>query len=613
MNPLIESFNARNYTPAQVAATFIPNDDYHLLWRNEHTVVLGPRGSGKTTLFKMLTVQALYAWHSADAERLRVDRPFTAIYVPTDMHWHHQLKHAEDLLNTAPEFSAAASRAAVTTSVLLGVTRTFNDRLTAELRDSSARLTELCSLLIANWLLPKTLPTLDMINLALKARIGEIRRLVNRAILARRGDSHTTVPDYFDLDYFAALDYACSAFDTIFNLGDACKWAICFDELELAPTWLQELALSQQRSSEDTYLIKVSTSPLPSTLGTTEAQPKQDVRLISIWNYSGCRADDFSERLASSVIERRLGRKISPKELFGSSELPTDEATNVAKYTRGSAEWTLLRDLATWDVGLKELLQRYKIDPTNPITSDAHLRDTLLRKIKPVAVLRHAFLKPRTTGSGGVVLRTRKLSTVYHGCEAIYRICDGNPRRLIGIVDDLCARLTASSVTQQDRLSQNEQAEVLTRASKHFLGYIHALPGGIAQWGENYLDLVTVLKAIATSFRQELLGREFPLDPHGSFIVDPNVDDKLIALLRLGVYHGAIVYVDPIPDTIETSLRGKRFRLSYMLAPGQRLPLTLYDPKSLSSILRNSPRLRVRRVLPMAISAQMGLPLESHP
>ena len=91
------------------------------------------------------------------------------------------------------------------------------------------------------------------------------------------------------------------------------------------------------------------------------------------------------------------------------------------------------------------------------------------------------------------------------------------------------------------------------------------------------------------------------------------MDDKLVALLRLGVYHGAIVDVDPIPDTIETSLRGKRFRLSYMLAPGQRLPLTLYDPKSLSSILRNSARLRVRRVLPMAITAQMGLPLESHP
>jgi hypothetical protein len=610
MNPLIESFNARNYTPAQVAETFIRNDDYDLLWRNEHTVVLGPRGSGKTTLFKMLTVQALYSWQAADAVRLRKERPFTAIYVPTDMHWHHQLKHAEELLITAPNFSAAASRAAVTTSVLLGINRTFKDRVAFELSGTSTHLTELCSLLITNWLLPKTLPNLDMLNLALKARISEIRRLVNRAIRLKSTDSDVAAPEYFDLDYLAALDYACTAFDTIFNLGDACKWAVCFDELELAPAWLQELALSQQRSSEDKYLIKVSTSPLPSTLGTTEAQPKHDVRLISIWNYSGRRSDDFFDRLATSVIERRLGRRISPKQLFGRSELPTDENESVTKYTRGSAEWTLLRDVSNWDVGLRDLLQRYKIDPSNPTTDNIHLRDTLLRKVKPVALIRHAFLKPRTKGTG-VVLRTRKLSTIYHGCEAIYRICDGNPRRLIGIVGDLCANLKGASANQQERLSQNEQAEVLTRASKHFLGYIHALPGGIAQWGEHYLDLVTVLKAIATYFRQELLGREFPLDPNGSFTVDSHVSDKLITLLRLGVYHGAIVHVDPIPDTIETNLRGKRFRLSYMLAPGQRLPLTLYDPVSLSGILRNSPRLRVRRVLPMAITVQMGLPLES--
>ena len=59
---LYESFNARNYTPSQVAETFIPNDDYESLWLNQHSVVLGPRGSGKTTLFKMLTVPGIYKW-----------------------------------------------------------------------------------------------------------------------------------------------------------------------------------------------------------------------------------------------------------------------------------------------------------------------------------------------------------------------------------------------------------------------------------------------------------------------------------------------------------------------------------------------------------------------
>src|SRR5438128_2152082 len=127
--PLYESFNARNYSPAQVAETFIPNDDYQDLWRNEHSVVLGPRGSGKTTLFKMLTVQGIYSWKDEFAKTLRVRRPFTAIYVPTDMHWHHQLRHAEEHLKAAPRFADVFSRAAVTTAVFIAVARTFQDRL----------------------------------------------------------------------------------------------------------------------------------------------------------------------------------------------------------------------------------------------------------------------------------------------------------------------------------------------------------------------------------------------------------------------------------------------------------------------------------------------------
>lgn len=82
----------------------------------------------------------------------------------------------------------------------------------------------------------------------------------------------------------------------------------------------------------------------------------------------------------------------------------------------------------------------------------------------------------------------------------------------------------------------------------------------------------------------------------------------MLDLLRLGVYHGAVVHVDPIPDVIETSLRGKRFRLSYMLAPLNKLPLTLHDSTSLSAILQSSSRLRLRRVLP-AIVEQRELPL----
>jgi hypothetical protein len=608
---LYDSFNARNYTPAQVAQTFISSEDYEDLWRNEHTVVLGPRGSGKTTLFKMLTIQALYSWSNVMAEKLKKDRPFTAIFVPTDMHWHHQLMHAEKYLQAAPRFSLAASRAAVTTSVLLAVTRTLQDRITFELTSHVHQEAELCNILIKEWMLPKLIPCLDMVALALKSRIGEIRRVVNHVIDRGVTDENIpTVPEYFHLDYFSQLDIACSAFDAIYKQPRSAKWAICLDELELAPEWLQDQAFSEQRSSEEKYLIKLSTSPIPKTLGKTESRPKQDVRLICLWNHVNRRGDGFDEELAKCFLGRKLGSNITPEMLLGKSDLVLQPEEHTTKYARGSAEWQLFKTIATWDNSFRALLESAGVNPDDPVTENISVRDSLLRKAKPVAMLRNAFLKPSIHGR--VSLRSRKLGTIYHGREAVYQIADGNPRRLIGILGDLCSKRLSSTDASPQRLSNNEQAEILTRASLHFAGYVHALPGGNTLLGGNNIDLSTLLRTIGDYFRGRLLGPDFPLDPVGSFQVDSHINDKVVELLRLGVYHGALVYVDPVPDTIETSLRGKRFRLSYMLAPLNKLPLTLYDPISLSSILRSSFRLRVKRVLPEMIQQrEFGLKIES--
>lgn len=597
---LYESFNARNYTPRQVAATFVSSQDYVDLWRNEHTVVLGPRGSGKTTLFKMLTVQALYSWTNRMAAELRNHRPFTAIYVPTDMHWHHQLRRAEEALKGAPRFNQATSQAAVTTSVLIAVARSFQDRIECECPNGLELEARLCQSLHSEWRMPKTLPSLEVLIIGLKSRMSEIRKVVNEAILRDWTDSTIpTLPDYFYLDYFASTDVACHLFDSVFRLKQADKWALCLDELELAPRWLQDLAFSQQRSTEEAFLIKLSTSPIPEVLGATEARPKQDVRLITIWNHSGRRGDEFAEDLCRSVLRRRLGSDVDPEALFGRSDLVLQADAKVDKYERGSTEWQLVKEVAEWDNHLRQLLLRSGIDPTDPYTTDIARRDSLLRKIKPLAVFRRAFLKPGA--SRQFSLRSRKLGTIYYGREAIYRISDGNPRRLIGILGDMCSKAVKGKSGTYLRIAPNEQAEVLTRASSHFFGYVHALPGGNVVLSGHNFDLATVLRTVAKFFKQRLLGWEFPLDPVGSFIVDASIDDKIVGLLRLAVYHGALVHVDPLPDTIEVSPRGKRFRLSYMLAPQERLPLTLYDPIALSTILRSSQKPKVRRVLPAIV------------
>ncbi len=593
-----ESFNARNLTPEEVAWTFISNADYNNLWRNDHTVLLGPRGSGKTTMLKMLTVQALHTWDDPRAQALRKSRPFTAIYVPTDMHWHHQLKHGEERLRFSPDLKHAVSQCAVTTSILLAVIRTFQDRLKYEAPDESKKESVVSRQLIQSWLLGNVVPTFEMIAIALKARIVEIRSHINFYSLHTATNVDVSqLPKYYHLDYFSAMDFACSVFDSTFQLPQSNKWALCLDELELAPVWLQSLALSQVRSSDQGYLIKVSTSPLPTVSGDTGAYPKQDYKLITIWNHSDRDKDShtFAEQLATSVLSRRFGKGTTPSSILGGSPLMSTDESEPTKYERGSTEWKLFQDTAKWDVSFRKLLEANDIDANDPYTEDISVRDSFLRKAKPIATFRSVFLKRSSEGT--LWFRSRKVTGVYCGTDAVFRVSDGNPRRLIGIINDLAAKVKLGPTGDVLPLSQNEQDDVLNKASSQFLGYVNALPGGSATLGQDRLDLATILKAIATYFRQSMLGNEFPLDPKGSFVIDSKLNSQLVELIRLGVYHGAIVHVDPLPDKIETSVIGKRFRLSYMLSPVTRLPLMLYGQISLTTILKSSGRIRVRKLV----------------
>jgi predicted AAA+ superfamily ATPase len=67
---IYSTYNARMLSPEEIARTFVINDAYRKLLRVEHSILRGPRGTGKTTLLKMLTPRALKEW--GDREKYNV-------------------------------------------------------------------------------------------------------------------------------------------------------------------------------------------------------------------------------------------------------------------------------------------------------------------------------------------------------------------------------------------------------------------------------------------------------------------------------------------------------------------------------------------------------------
>ncbi len=211
--------NARDLEPDEVAHTFVPNDDFDLLWQSDHALLMGPRGCGKTTLLKMLTPRALAAWQTDDGERVRSSIRYCGVYIPTDIHWKLQLDYSDDLLDALPRFRDGFSRAAVTTNVLKAVCTTLQDRLCFELSEDETGDAEgdLCRTLISAWKLPPTIPSLEMVSLALTNRTNELRSIRNEvADTCRRDEDVPTLPKFWYLDYLAAAAVAAEAFDRLF-------------------------------------------------------------------------------------------------------------------------------------------------------------------------------------------------------------------------------------------------------------------------------------------------------------------------------------------------------------------------------------------------------------
>jgi hypothetical protein len=289
----------------------------------------------------------------------------------------------------------------------------------------------------------------------------------------------------------------------------------------------------------------------------------------------------FCRELSLSMLRRRGFEKITPEEIFGPSDIDdVEEGGEMMPYEKGSSEWHLIKEVASWDHSLATLLREKHIDPDDPAPSSVRDKDSILRKARPIAALRKKFTK--VGRDGALRRRTRKSGGEFCGVPAIYDLSDGNPRRLMRICDEMC-----QESRQEKPIPREVQSRVILGIASVYRDYLMTIPGGQVQLPASNarVDLYSLLREIGRYFSSGLLLGPFPLDPKSSFTIDPATEDYILPLLRLASYHGAIVRVDSNAPSLGSDIRGARFRLCYTLSPLLQLPLRLYDPISLSSCL----------------------------
>lgn len=606
---VFESFNARNLDPTQVAQRFIPPRQFDELILRNHSIVVGPRGSGKTTLLKMLQLPALAAWNHVDADNFRRKIDFTGVFVAADISWGAQLTAVgEDRL--PDDLRVLLGFSAFTTHMLSALVRAMKEALNPDIADlpSLARLhvnldretiAALVRTLANEWALKPELPTLFALQSALQGRLSKIALIANQLALAGAPELDPVAEDtrFLYLDALAAVSFGVEQFNG-YSDQPYRKWALLFDELEIAPQAIRQALLKALRSTNPNILFKLSLSPYHEDAGLLNnaiaAMPAQDYQPIELWYARKEQGFQFSRSLLEAMIAEAGCENVVPEDIFGTAPIGTRDDENGVQpsaYRPGTDAHGRYKRLAYKDPSFAAYLDENEVDLEAMHEMSAADRASIVRKITTLVTVREAYRsEPQNIGGGQRLGRSRKNPNLYFGVDTLLAIVEGNPRWLIGIMGPLIRRYR----DEESRISRATQAGAITIASNRFRALLRTIPyspDGSTTFRQKQTasrGLLSLIDALGERFRRHVVIDEFTPDPVLSFVVDANTSDVMLQALGRALNAGAIILVpDSSAEAIASSIRGKRFRLSYMLATSYGLPLLLGREGSLQRLLND--------------------------
>ena len=581
MNFEIE-YNARSLPPSEVAKSFVPPME-HLdsLISRSHTLVLGPRGSGKTTLLKMLTVKALANWEHSRAVETCEKVKFNAAFVPADLAWGTQIGFGLDLTN-ANAYEAAFTIHTVRSLVyaMREAVELGRQKPPPHLRHLAVQLesqeeAKFVSLVADGLAVSPQLKSLLGLEIALEGKLDAV--------------GHGTADTAYSAgSLIPKLRLLVSAFNGLTG-NDERRWALLFDELEIAPPKIQALLLSGLRSFDQRLIFKVALAPFMDKLAfnatAVSPHPGHDYSTVQLTYPNKKEARVFTTELFESTLIRAGFHNVLLHSIFAHNAGSRFGRRELQKKKRKEIPEEFY-SLAEKDTSFEEYTSERRIFSEDYILSENNLAQDV-RKVQPIVIARNFYLRSFEDGKP-TRQRSRKTYSLYTGWPSIMEITEGNPRAILTLLGPLAKQYSSEMLRRRKRISVPivMQNQAISRVELLLTSLLRVIPLETSGFGRQS-GLLNFIDRVGRNLEAKLLRQRFSTEYVGSFVVDPSVSPAVVTAVGKALNAGAMVHVpydDSGPEALLRGLRGQRFRLSYSLAPRYRLLLTLGERVNLSSL-----------------------------
>ena len=595
---IFDVLNARYSDPYRVAETFIPPEQYNQLRKPGNSLLVGARGTGKTTLLKMLKVSAIEAMNNTIPQRDAVSADYVSAFVANDRNWSSRISDFAAQLESQ-ELQDFARRAIYLNECLRAIMKTASEVLQSKTFSQAVGESQYRGDYVsaeANFAQKAGLFLFDDgyqfstadLDIKLNRRALDLINDVN----SRRatGTSETEIASrnkwIFD-DFLSPLSMCANMFNENLGIGNT-RWCLSFDELELAPADIRNMLFSFLRGADPLFYFKLAIVPLLDDVSAfqAEAAPKSvhDYDVIELWNVRKAKKNEFMYRLANSTIRNAGLPDATVEQILGRSERVFYDRGD-GKYSNDSAFFLNFIELADNDPTFRAYMAKRNMGIHDFYRMNEEQRAALFRKIQAIVLVRNSFWKKSrpSNSRSNIPVRRRPSSRsfVYSGSDVVVEMCDNNPRFLLAVLEPLIAEFSKDG----KRVGADSQLDAIRQVSNQIFAVLRGegIHPKYMQVGSVY-DLVS---RIGESFKNEIHGEEFNADPVLSFTVPEDASPSISRAIAYGLREGAFLLEGQYDGSyLRDGVRDKRLRLTYLFAPEFTLPLMLGRQRQLDTILR---------------------------
>jgi hypothetical protein len=499
--------NAKQLSVEKTVSYFVPPEGFVSLFSGKNHILLGSRGSGKTTWVRMLAHDHMVlaakqpdAAYSYARDALR--RNIIGIYVPTNIGLVGSLKNKPWQDEESAELFFQWRLNLHSCAAIIPIIRSCIDHYISDPVRRTITEATICKDLSKIWSRSQSqVTTLDSLKL-LSATI-EAERVDHMSLYRAQGKPIKELNDYFDCELFHPIRYAIQVITHHVGIPPDALWMLCIDEAEYLTEGHHRILNTHLRTAAGNLVFKIATMPFAHhTLATNAADP---VREGHDFDYAyvdytpidsrGAQDDSAFLRFAREVFKRRfraqsqdtitltLGQMLGPSPLIDEKTVETQDEIDdfMALLNKFANSATVAR--------AERLLQQDK----------KKFRNEILRKMHGALVLREAL--QNKTGNNKLRL--------YTGEAMIVRCSDGNARRLMRLLNALLKTIGQAQRDQHPirypitpRL-QNEVIEMIAYDALHRVQ--SEPPSGL----QTYQYLMAVGSYMQRVFGARSLGSDF--------------------------------------------------------------------------------------------------------